>query len=82
MHPHKSDKVDEEFVNACNSNFKVVSTCSVGYGKPSYSLVPMQTADVQTTSMSRLVMPRASKSAIRLECWTTPWRTSRLCSFS
>jgi len=33
MHPHKSDRVDEEFVNACNPNFKVVSTCSVGYGE-------------------------------------------------
>lgn len=32
MHPHKSDIVDEEFLNACNKNMKVVSTCSVGYG--------------------------------------------------
>lgn len=32
MHPHKSDIVDEEFLNACNENLKVISTCSVGYG--------------------------------------------------
>ncbi|KAK1926720.1 hypothetical protein DB88DRAFT_178414 [Papiliotrema laurentii] len=31
MHPHKSDRVDEEFLNACNPNLKVISTMSVGY---------------------------------------------------
>jgi lactate dehydrogenase-like 2-hydroxyacid dehydrogenase len=33
MHPHKSDLVNEEFVNAASENLKVISTCSVGYGQ-------------------------------------------------
>ena len=32
MHPHKSDRVDQEFLDACNPNIKVVSTMSVGFG--------------------------------------------------
>lgn len=32
MHGQPSDKVDKEFLDACNPNFKVISTFSVGYG--------------------------------------------------
>lgn len=32
MHSQGSDKVDKEFLDACNKNIKVVSTFSVGYG--------------------------------------------------
>ena len=83
MHPHKSDRVDDEFLAACNPNLKVVSTCSVGFGeciaKPSLALRP---ADRQTTSTSREQMPRASRLDTRPECWMTRSRTSRLCSCS
>lgn len=33
MHSQSSDKVDKEFLDACNPNIKVISTFSVGYGK-------------------------------------------------
>jgi glyoxylate/hydroxypyruvate reductase len=33
MHSQGSDKVDKEFLDACNPNLKVISTFSVGYGK-------------------------------------------------
>lgn len=37
MHSQRSDKVDQEFLDACNPNIKVVSTFSVGYGRsPQY----------------------------------------------
>lgn len=32
MHSQGSDKVDKEFLEACNQNIKVISTFSVGYG--------------------------------------------------
>jgi glyoxylate/hydroxypyruvate reductase len=32
MHSQGSDKVDKEFLDACNPNLKVISTFSVGYG--------------------------------------------------
>lgn len=32
MHSQGSDKVDKEFLKACNENIKVISTFSVGYG--------------------------------------------------
>ncbi|OCF54208.1 glyoxylate reductase [Kwoniella mangroviensis CBS 10435] len=32
MHSQPSDKVDQEFIDACNENLKCVSTFSVGYG--------------------------------------------------
>jgi glyoxylate/hydroxypyruvate reductase len=35
MHSQSSDKVDKEFLDACNPNIKVISTFSVGYGKSS-----------------------------------------------
>jgi glyoxylate/hydroxypyruvate reductase len=46
MHPHKSDRVDDEFLAACNPNLKVISTCSVGFGE-SYmvSVSPRRRAD-------------------------------------
>ena len=33
MHSQSSDKVDKEFLEACNDNLKTVSTFSVGYGE-------------------------------------------------
>lgn len=32
MHSQPGDKVDQEFIDSCNENLKVVSTFSVGYG--------------------------------------------------
>ena len=32
MHSQPSDKVDQEFLDAANSNLKVISTFSVGFG--------------------------------------------------
>ena len=33
MHSQPSDKVDKEFLDACNPNLKTLSTFSVGYGE-------------------------------------------------
>jgi glyoxylate/hydroxypyruvate reductase len=33
MHSQPGDKVDQEFIDSCNENLKVVSTFSVGYGE-------------------------------------------------
>lgn len=32
MHSQPGDKVDQEFIDSCNKNLKVISTFSVGYG--------------------------------------------------
>ncbi|KAK6905837.1 hypothetical protein I203_106671 [Kwoniella mangroviensis CBS 8507] len=42
MHSQPSDKVDQEFIDACNENLKCVSTFSVGYGE---SATPLNIAD-------------------------------------
>ncbi|WWD09539.1 hypothetical protein V865_007666 [Kwoniella europaea PYCC6329] len=42
MHSQPSDKVDQEFIDACNENLKCVSTFSVGYGE---SATPSNIAD-------------------------------------
>jgi glyoxylate/hydroxypyruvate reductase len=33
MHAQAEDKVDAEFLEACNPNLKVISTFSVGFGE-------------------------------------------------
>jgi glyoxylate/hydroxypyruvate reductase len=37
MHAQPSDKVDKEFLEACNDGLKCISTFSVGYGQSTAS---------------------------------------------
>lgn len=82
MHGQGSDKVDEEFLNACNPNLKTVSTFSVGFGEWFFcarEYGKRRTDGPQTTSTSRVPTPAVSRLATPPVCSPTRWPTLPPC---